>query len=102
MTAIVPDVVTGEEPTEKPEGMVSPTLVTVPEPVAGLEFVIVIVPADCATVIPVPAAIVAVPPPAPPAVESVRMPDVVPDVDNVCASFVTDPSTSVPVMVKLG
>mgnify|MGYP006349131043 CR=1 FL=1 len=33
VTAIVPDVVTGEEPTEKPEGMVRPTLVTVPEPV---------------------------------------------------------------------
>jgi len=70
--------------------------------VAGLELVMVMVPPDCPTVIPVPAAIVAVPPPAPPAVESVRMPDVVPDVDNVCASFVTDPSTSVPVMVKLG
>ena len=61
----------------------------------------VIVPADCATVlIPAPA-IVVVPPPAPPAALSVITPVVVPVTVNVCASFVTLPSTSVPVMVIL-
>lgn len=66
---------------------------------SGRVLVIVMVPPDCATLIPVPDAIVAVPPPAPPAVESVSMPDVVPETESVCASFVTLPSTSVPVIV---
>ena len=66
---------------------------------SGRVLVIVMVPPDCATLIPVPAAMVAVPPPAPPAVESVSMPEVVPETDSVCASLVTLPSTSVAVTV---
>ena len=68
-------------------------------PEAGDEFVMVIVPPDWPTVMPVPAAIVAVPPPAPPAVARVSIPVVVPDTVSAWASFVTEPSTSVAVKV---
>ena len=37
VTASVPEVVTGEPPTLNPDGIVSPTLVTLPEPAAAQE-----------------------------------------------------------------
>jgi hypothetical protein len=63
---------------------------TTPDNAAAPVLLMVMVPPDCETPIFVPAAIVAVPPPVPPIAFKLIMPEVVPDTDNVCASFVAD------------